>query len=382
MPFAGISAEAPLEIPSIFVAAGNRGNDSIAGRLYSKVTSAKKSQDVPLVIFEKFLKSRWTEKETTLSETVELLGKPHLDLDRPKQDQVKAVQWGLNGPPGGLDVVTLHADFEPKPPHQLVKYGLGRAICGFCPHILSLDESDQWRLEGKMLAGRIGQEKIGSDILILPRLGSGEEISVQIANIAPETEFISQVEIAKVSLADGEQLDVSNESQLTAWRPLFEKPLIDNPGKRIPIEDECRLLVFEIRNNSDFEMAMREHYLDGKPEPELLNLTLNFGTSTPISIEPVGTKFLKRVLVFVPPNSSSIQIANPLKYWDVRRVWGGVPADKQPDIQWISPRNRESLILPPNTARTYIFDNLSDSSSNVSFAIRARGYYEFLFPEN
>ena len=152
---------------------------------------------------------------TTSLQIEKMFGKDSGNLDVPGRANELALQYviGFNH----LGPVLLHLHFDPET-KVLRDWGISKAICGFCPHIFSHD--GDWRLEGKMLAGRVGVKAEGADWLLLPRLKEQDgKLLVKVANLAPEIDYIRNPVLYSTVLAEGEELDVTQDGAPQIWQP-------------------------------------------------------------------------------------------------------------------------------------------------------------------
>jgi hypothetical protein len=138
------------------------------------------------------------DKKTTRKDVLAVFGKLYsnktpYDLDRPERDSVTVYEyqfWGDNR--GYWYYLVFHFDAKTD---LLIDSGLSMAICGYCPHVFAY--GDRWRLEGKMLAGCVGEKRKGTDILVLPRLEArGGRLLVKLSNLAPEIDYVTQTSLA------------------------------------------------------------------------------------------------------------------------------------------------------------------------------------------
>lgn len=264
-------------------------------------------------------------------------------------------------------------NFDPET-QLLVNFGIGRSICGFCPHILAHDGA-KWRLEGKMLAGCVGADRPGRDLLVLPRLTSENGIArVQLANWAPEIEHLRDPQLLAVSLRVGEELDVDREGNPVVWTPLREGAL---PNLDLAGGD---LLVLELTNTSELENYLRGVFLDDQPEDRSTNLTVDFGTAGSVAIEAVGTKFLRRVVVQIPEGATSAKLGGEEPFWFNRRAWIGNQASIEGRSAWASPTNFESGEFRLNPTETAELRFPIELSGSLRFALSLSGFYTFEIP--
>lgn len=344
----------------------------------------------------------WMEKHTAIGvmtgrQLCVLFGAESMNLDRPERDQIETIQFEIGGDKANL--VYIVCDLDPAT-QTLLRWQISRAICGFCPHVLAHD--GRWRLEGKMLAGRVGAHRAGVDTLVLPRLTAGRDgLAIQIANWAPEIEHIDEVRLGTVALERDEALDVDFDGTPFVWTARREVPVAAPRSGAGPIVIECNqtvgenLIVLEVRNTAEFESAMRSYYLAGGPLPQGMALDLVPNTGERLALAPVGTKFFRRIVVPFRDDVSrvTIDVANPL--WFVRRMWigSGRLAD---DVHWQAAShvsradgslrqtrpqwNGEAIELQPGDEMTLTFPTPTSpsGSSRPAYLLRMHGYYEFL----
>ncbi len=114
-------------------------------------------------------------------------------------------------------------DFDPET-GILQDWQISDWICGYCPHVLASD--GEWRLEGKMLAGRVGATREGPDTLLLPRLvPRGQALRIRLANWAPEMEYIDQVQLGVVPCDWGWDVDMDCEGEPYVWKEMHRTEL-------------------------------------------------------------------------------------------------------------------------------------------------------------
>src|SRR5262249_28951447 len=150
-------------------------------------------------------------------------------------------------------------DFDTKT-DRLLRKGtkeVSGGICGFCPHVFAAD-AHGWRLEGKLLAGCVGEAAEGTDTLLLPRAtAAGGVVRVRLCNLAQEIEYLDEARLGAVRLARDEELDVGNDGRPFVWLPSRE---LRTEGAvpaeiRLPANAPNRVLVLEVRNTSAFEAS-------------------------------------------------------------------------------------------------------------------------------
>jgi hypothetical protein len=355
--------------------------------------------------------------KATLEEVRQLFGDNYVNLDRPDRDDVLTMQYSVDDV-GGKKLILDFTEPKPHDPQAdlFVRYfpglaevykkdarlhgiSFGQSICGFCPHIL-VDDGN-WRLEGKMLAGAIGAGRESDDTLVLPRAQARNgKVKLRLANWAPEVEQIDQVQLGVVVGQPGEQLDVDRNGQPHLWQQsqnlVVESPRTtgdrDNWHLELQHVNESRVLVLELRNTESFEKTMRAAIRKGGEQLPDAELTLHFdGNST--TINPVGTKFLRRVLIPLPAGTSHVDLACPAGMWWVRRAWlgQGHPASI---VHWLSPteatgpedalsllhacdRARLQLTEREETQLTFTLPSTIKSAQHLFYVLRMHGYYEF-----
>jgi hypothetical protein len=346
--------------------------------------------------------------KTTVREVEDLFGRDYFNLDRPERDNVITLQYSVSDIAGKKLVLDFAADapkertvvWPQKPPKDAVLANLefGYFLCGYCPHILVDD--GHWRLEGKMLPGATGLERERSDTLTLPRAKAHKgKVRIKLANWAPETEYLDQVELGAVAAAYGQELDVDCRNKLYAWRSVktitMPSPEV-RAGKdqwRIPIDSGRRpsVLVLEVRNTERFQNAMCKAHRDETPEP---NASLNVaGGAERVGVAPVGTKFFRRVVIPLTAGAREAQLSGPAGMWWVRRAWlgQGQPAH----VAWLAPAechgpaNALAALLSRDGKRlrllrdevaelTFVLPaELRAPQRRPLFALRMFGYYEF-----
>ncbi len=334
---------------------------------------------------------------TRRSDVVTLFGKHHKDLDRPDRDGVKTWEYYLGPRGSNANWYYLVFDFDAKT-GIVVDWSISHAICGFCPHVFADD--GRWRLEGKILAGRVGQEREGADALLLPRLRARDgRLRVMLANLAPETEYLDRVELGSVPLRPGEELDVSLDGQPVVWTPVREYSVrvhATEAGRaEATVEPEAVLrggdvIVVEVRNTSAFEAAMRAAFLEHAGEPRQAALTVLFDQSNAAHVQPVGTKFLRRVVIPVPRKTRTVTLTMQGDLWSVRRLWVGARRQPRQPPLWRGPSgplappelkelDGQRLCLGPNDEVVLEFAASQPPApeQRVGHVLRVWGYYVF-----
>jgi hypothetical protein len=351
-----------------------------------------------IAVLENWLSKVLIKGRTTQDDVVTLLG-PHLeDLDRPQRDGIVTKQYFL----GTMEAfTTLVFDFDAKT-GKLSDWSTSQGICGFCPHVFADD--GHWRLEGKLLAGCIGSDLEGTDSLLLPRLVARDgQVQIKVANLAPEIEFLDQIELGSVPLKENENLDVGYDGRPFVWRPEREQNVVlepagEQPGEfavnRLPRSSNA-VVVLELRNTSAFETAMREFVFGGHRRPAATEIRIQFDEGTSVRINPVGTKFLRRVVVPVPADAGRLQLHARPEMWLVRRMWIGTGRPVDAAMRWATPGTVRG---PPSTALRLISQTdqqrlrlepmqeveitfpvpISNSDpARLGYVLRMTGYYEF-----
>jgi len=238
----------------------------------------------------------------------------------------------------------------------------------------------------------------------MPRVvGRDGQVKVKVANVAPEIEFIDQVELGRVPLAEREQLDVGHDGVPYAWQPVHElAPMFgtNSDGRRFCEVDLGRhsrndVVVLEVRNTSTFEKVMRQFVLRGGEEPKATEIELQFDGGSTIDIEPVGTKLLRRVVVPIPEGVQQLRVSLRPELWLVPRMWIGKGHEASSQTEWQSPTiaigpvsNASSLIstvdeqrlsLAPMQEVELCFPGRTRDAlaGRVGYVVRMTGYYTF-----
>ncbi len=327
---------------------------------------------------------------TTKQQVLDLFGLPGRNseiqpgqLDRPKRDGVKTIQYRLwEHDPVNWGYLVLHIDAKTD---VLETWEISHSVCGFCPHTFAFD--GDWRLEGKMLAGCVGADRAGTDTLILPRLKPTDgSLLVRLSNLAPEIDHVSDMSLAAVSLDDDEELDVSPDGELVVWRPLREISIqrprdnAQHSTMEYALEATGDVIVLEVRNTAAFEVSMRKKFLHREPDNGRTALSVSFGQGPATEVQPVGTKFLRRVVIPLPETASRVTLQSEGGFWFVRRLWIGKQSPHQTPPQWQRPGNANPANLAPGEYVDLDFPcrwSSVDSSRRTAFALRLRGHYEF-----
>jgi hypothetical protein len=350
---------------------------------------------------ERWLDQTFTKGKTTRKEVVDLFGTHFKNLDRPDRDGVVAIQYELM-PNDGANWCYLVLEFDTKT-GKLRDCDISWAICGYCPHIFSHD--GRWRLEGKMLAGCVGKKQEGVDVVILPRLKpDAGQLRIKIANLAPEIEHLDLVELGTAFLQSGEELDVDVRGQAAIWRPEQELAIEMLPAANGTDETTIDLdhagpsdvIVIEARNTSKFEAAMRNKFLRHRADDTDYRLIVTFNDGTAEFVEPVGTKFLRRIVVPRPAGATALRIRAPLGHWAVSRLWTGTKTGDEQRIAWQQAGRADGphpdaaeLLRQPDARRLQLSPMQSTELHFTSraaapgpgrpvYVLRMRGYYEFV----
>src|SRR5262249_30171470 len=161
--------------------------------------------------------------------------------------------------------------------------------------------------------------------LLLPRAtAAGGVVRVRLCNLAQEIEYLDEARLGAVRLARDEELDVGNDGRPFVWLPsrgLRTEGAVPAES-RLPANAPNRVLGLEVRNTSSFEASMRNWLLDGGPSVAG-SLTVRFDEGPDQVVWPVGTKFLRRVVVPVPAEARRATFNLSESYWLLRRAWIG-----------------------------------------------------------
>ncbi len=343
------------------------------------------SNTVAIAEVKAWLEKNLPEGKATQQDVAAALGRPEknvnswvqmsrINLDRPKRDNEELWQYTLVENSGTGTYLVMQFDPEKQ---ILLDCTFSYWICGFCPHVFAFDGG--WRLEGKMLAGCVGAERAGTDTMLLPRLQARDgRLRVRLSNLAPETDYVSHAQLAAVPLKEGEELDISETGQPIVWCAQKELPVDFSQTDEISLpvnpNSDSDVLVLEVRNTLAFETEMRSVFLDGKKETAQTTLEVSFDGEKKVEVQPVGTKFLRRIVFAIPSATRKITLRAPNKFWHTRRLWLG-QQNKKPAIYWQSPTQPKPLRLNLNEHAVLNFPAPIDG--RFAFALRLRGYYEF-----
>jgi hypothetical protein len=156
-----------------------------------------------------------------------------------------------------------------------------------------------------------------------------------------------------------------------------------------------RVIVLEARNTAEFERTMRKVVFNSQAPWPRASLALGFDDGGCQELLPVGTKFLRHIVVPVPPHARTLQISGPKDMWLVRRAWLGQGRLAQ-NVVWLSATNASGhevdvlgllrdrdeprLVLAPMQAVDLVFTAPAAISDNQHhrFVLRLCGYYELL----
>jgi hypothetical protein len=351
------------------------------------------------LVFQQWLATVLVQGRTTQQEVILLFGPPHLSLDRPPRDGLITVEYELGGKPK----LWLVLDFDART--GVLQYWEidDGGVCGFCPHVFVFD--GQWRLEGKQLAGCVGLRQEGLDTLLLPRLlVRAGRLRLKVSNLAPEVEYLDQVQLGAVPLRDAEELDVGSDGDPVVWRPLQEIPARTQPGPQgqdelkadLGTSVNARVLVLEARNTSEFKTAVRESLSGQPPGPAATALHLQLGDGPVWDLRAVGTKFLRRIVVPVPQGSGSVRLEARRGWWQVTRLWVGQSRAVEPGILWrtasavdgpvtdacrlLRSVDQQRVRLEPGQELELTFpaSEPAQVATRWGYVVRMTGYYEFL----
>ncbi len=345
--------------------------------------------------FERWLRTALVPGRTTRDDVIGMFGRGYLDLDRPVRDGVTSIEYDLRklGTRGRGRYLVF--DFD-RGRRMLRYYDPSHLeICGFCPHVFADD--GHWRLEGKALAGCVGAAREGTDTLLLPRLAVRDgRLLVRLVNLAPEVEYLDHAALGCVALAPGEELDTDRTGLPFVWSPTRELP--QPPlGQAVPLgaPGVGRVLVLELRNTAAFEAVTRAHLLEGAPEPRA-SLQAEFDDGSAQVVRPVGTKFLRRVVLPTPPQARAVRLGCAGALWQVPRLWVGRGHDAAAVAVWLTAESasgpagsvvellREQdgrrLRLGPTQSAELIFraPAAEGGRKRWGYVLRVSGYYDFL----
>jgi hypothetical protein len=348
---------------------------------------------------EGWMASNVVRGRTTEADIALCFGKDFHSLDRPPRDDIRTIEYHLYGNNWTFDSYVVF-DFDSRT-GSLQDWHTPTSICGFCPHVLADD--GQWRLEGKMLAGRIGRDHDGSDTLLLPRLvPQNRRLGVRLANWAPETDYIDQVQLGVVPCEPCYEVDIDEEGRPYVWKEsraaeLEALPQASGGGWALSVDrlGAGGVIVLEGRNTGEFEAAMREVvFRPGAPWPAA-SLALAFDDVSGRELLPVGTKFLRRIVVPVPPAARALRISAPAQMWLVRRAWLGHGHMAQ-DVAWLSAtetsgveadalallrdHDEQRLVLAPmqEVDLRFTAPEAALEKRDHQFVLRMWGYYDLL----
>jgi hypothetical protein len=349
--------------------------------------------------FEGWMAINVVRGKTTEADFEACFGKASRNLDRPWRDNVRTIEYPLYGDTSGGRNLVLDFDSRKR---ILRDWQISEWVCGYCPHVLADD--GRWRLEGKMLAGRLGMHRKGSDTLLLPRLlPRSQRLGIRLANWAAEMEYIDEVQLGVVPCEPGDEVDMDDEGQPYVWkamRALEVGPIRQKGGRdawTLSVGEPAagRVIVLEVRNTGAFESAMREAvFRQGAPWPPA-SLALDFDDRICRELQPVGTKFLRRIVVPVPPDVCTLRIGALASMWLVRRAWLGQGQVAQ-DAAWLFAteasslkvdalrllryRDEDHLVLAPmqEVDLRFMAPETGSEKRDRRFILRMWGYYELL----
>jgi hypothetical protein len=205
--------------------------------------------------------------------------------------------------------------------------------------------------------------------------------------------YFKRLLTAGIGLDDGEQLDVSVSGRPVVWRsqeeiPLALPPAVNGASELTVNVDPAAgsdVVVLEVRNTSAFEAEMRQVFLAGKREDRKTTLRVGLAGGGSVEIQPVGTKFLRRVVVPLPERTTSITLKAPGDFWFTRRLWIGKQADRKRAVIWRRPVDAKAIRLSAMEDAVLEFPagrerekREKDSAKRVGYALRIQGYYDFV----
>ncbi len=143
---------------------------------------------------------------------------------------------------------------------------------------------------------------------------------------------------------------------------------------------------------------MREFVLGLGEEPLSTDIEFQFDVGPPLRIDPVGTKFLRRVAVLIPVGARELKLRFRRQMWLVRRMWIGTSRPVDSAMQWRTPIavrgpatnalglmatvDRQRLVLNPQQAIEVEFlpAEVRSDPAKMGYVLRMMGYYEFQHP--
>jgi hypothetical protein len=365
--------------------------------------------------FEDWMARNVVRGRTTEEDIIFCFGKDSLNLDRPKRDAIRTIEFPLDKRislkyrrPEAVQPIEFNVgdyfvvfDFDSQT-GILEDWQISFGVCGYCPHVFAND--GQWRLEGKMLAGRIGLAREGPDTLLLPRLvRQNHRLRIRLANWAPEVEYLDQVQLGVVPCQQDCEVDMDEAGHPYVWketRTALIKSVPESAGRdgwiiSVGEPESGRVIVLEARNTGAFEKAMRQVvFRPGNRWPPA-NLALGFDRGGNQQFAPLGTKFLRRVAVPIPREARTLHLSAPANMWSLRRAWLGQGQLAQ-GITWVSAtdasgpevdalrllrdRDRHRLVLAPlqEVDLAFLAPRSAIEGQVQRFVLRMWGYYEVL----
>ena len=97
-------------------------------------------------------------------------------------------------------------------------------------------------------------------------------------------------------------------------------------------------------------------------------------------IQPVGTKFLRRIVVAVPEQTTRVTLRAEGDFWYTRRMWFGTYGSYDNETVWQKPVDAHPICLSPMEDAVLEFpsqDNGVGPTKRVGYALRIRGWYDF-----
>jgi hypothetical protein len=159
---------------------------------------------------------------------------------------------------------------------------------------------------------------------------------------------------------------------------------------------EARVLVLEVRNTAAFEAAMRQALFGPVERLPAAALQVEVGEAAPREVRPVGTKFLRRVVLPLPPGNGSVRFSAPRDWWLLRRLWVGRVRDMAEGVVWQPPSSvrgptpdalrlllaadRQGVRLEPFQEMELEFPEPGPAggATRWGYVVRMSGYYEFV----
>ncbi len=135
---------------------------------------------------------------------------------------------------------------------------------------------------------------------------------------------------------------------------------------------------------------MRTAFIEHAGEPRQAALTVLFDRSNAAHVQPVGTKFLRRVVIPVPRETRTVTLTMQGDLWSVRRLWIGARRQPRQPPLWRGPSgplappelkelDGQRLCLGPNDEVVLEFAASQPPApeQRVGHVLRVWGYYVF-----